>query len=77
MYVNKPFLVGSDPEASVAIPQQFVSVDFAFREQSVAVSRAMEGKSVELVCYEFLESTSTHAHYQMAVPRNCQIAHSR
>ena len=62
MYVDKPPLVGSDPETSVAVPEQLIRIDIAVREAAHSRFIALRiGYGFEFVGDDLPESCAAHA----------------
>jgi hypothetical protein len=49
MYMDEPTLNGSNPEARIAVPEQFIGIDFTVPEQSIRSARACNGIGFDFV----------------------------
>ena len=58
MYVDKPPLVGSDPEPPITVSQELVRIDVVIRKQRIPIGRAINTVWFELVPKQALESCS-------------------
>jgi len=56
MYMDEPPLYGSDPETSIAVPEESIRIDIAVREQSVRIDWPSNGIWFEVVTDELQES---------------------
>ena len=61
MYMDEPPLVGSDPETSIAVPEQLIRIDIAVREQSIRIGCASNRVRFDVVADELHESCAVMA----------------
>ena len=60
MYMDEPPLYGSDPEASIAVPEESIRIEIAVREQSIRIACASNRIRFEVVTDELHESCGVH-----------------
>jgi hypothetical protein len=51
---------GSDPEASIAVPQEFIRIDIAVRKQSARIDCASNRIRFDFAASELQESCAMH-----------------
>ena len=60
MYMDEPPLVGSDPETSIVVPEQFIRIDFTVRQQRIRIDCAANRVRFDFVADDLLESCAAH-----------------
>jgi len=58
--MDEPTLLGSDPETSIAIPEQFIRIDIAVRERSIRIDCAWNWIRGDFAAGELHESGAAH-----------------
>ena len=61
MYMDEPTLMGSDPETSIAVPEQLIRIDLMIREQRIAIDCAMDRVRFNSFAGDLPESGAAHA----------------
>ncbi len=57
--MDKPPLVGPDPETTIAVPEQFIRINIAVREQRIGIDCAANRVAFEFVAHDLLKSGTT------------------
>jgi hypothetical protein len=65
--MNEPPLYGSDPEASIAVPEQSIRIDIAVTQELVPVDWASNRIRSDLIVGELQESRAVHGNQQPSV----------
>ena len=59
MHMDQPALVGSDPETSIAVPEQLIRIDVAVGQRRIGVHGAANRVGFEFVTNDLPESSTS------------------
>ena len=73
MHVDQPPLVGSDPEPSIAVPEQLIRINFAVGQRRIGVQGAANRVGFEFVTNDLPESSTSDPNDQPTVAGLSQV----